>query len=88
VKHVPYGTYNVTNPGYVSTRQVVESIKKILKPSREFIFWESDEEFYRLGAKALRSNCILDAGKLLAAGVNMRTVEDALRDSIREWEKV
>jgi dTDP-4-dehydrorhamnose reductase len=88
VKHVPYGTYNVTNPGYVSTRQVVESIKKILKPSREFIFWENDEEFYRLGAKALRSNCILDAGKLLAAGVNMRTVEDALRDSIREWEKV
>lgn len=88
VKHVPYGTYNITNPGYVSTRQVVESIKKILKPNREFIFWESDEEFYRLGAKALRSNCILDAGKLLAAGVNMRTVEDALRDSIREWEKV
>jgi dTDP-4-dehydrorhamnose reductase len=88
VKHVPYGTYNVTNPGYVSTRQVVESIKKILKPSREFIFWENDEEFYRLGAKALRSNCILDAGKLLAAGVKMRTVEDALRDSIREWEKV
>jgi dTDP-4-dehydrorhamnose reductase len=88
IKHVPYGTYNVTNPGFVSTRQVVESIKKILKPSREFIFWESDEEFYRLGAKALRSNCILDAGKLLAAGVNMRTVEDALRDSIREWEKV
>jgi len=88
VRQVPFGTYNVTNPGYVSTRQVVDMINKILKPGREFVFWESDEEFYRLGAKALRSNCILDAGKLLAAGVNMRTVEDALRDSIREWEKV
>jgi hypothetical protein len=63
-------------------------IKKILKPGREFVFWESDEEFYRLGAKALRSNCILESSKLLKAGVNMRTVEDALRDSIREWEKV
>jgi dTDP-4-dehydrorhamnose reductase len=88
IKHVPYGTYNVTNPGFVSTRQVVDMIKEILKPNREFIFWESDEEFYRLGAKALRSNCILDASKILAAGVKMRTVEDALRDSIREWEKV
>ncbi len=85
VKHVPYGTYNVTNPGFVSTRQVVEMITKILKPKREFIFWESDEEFYRLGAKALRSNCILDSSKLLKAGVPMRTVEDALVDSLRHW---
>ena len=85
IKHVPYGTYNVTNPGFVSTRQVVESIKKILKPSREFIFWESDEEFYRLGAKALRSNCILDSNKLLQAGVTMRSVNQAIKESLNKW---
>ena len=85
VKHIPYGTYNVTNPGFFSTRQVVEMINKILKPSREFIFWESDEEFYRLGAKALRSNCLLDSKKLLDAGVEMRPVERALLDALKKY---
>ena len=87
VQHVPYGTYNVTNPGFVSTRQVVDLIKKISKPSREFTFWESDEEFYRLGAKALRSNCILDSNKLLQAGVTMRSVDQAIVDSLYKWTK-
>jgi dTDP-4-dehydrorhamnose reductase len=87
IKHVPYGTYNVTNPGFVSTRQVVDMIKEILKPNREFIFWESDEEFYRLGAKALRSNCILDSNKLLQAGVPMRSVNQAINESLNKWIK-
>ena len=26
-KHIPFGTYNVTNPGYVTTREVVELIQ-------------------------------------------------------------
>ncbi len=87
VKHIPYGTYNVTNPGFVSTRQVVDLIKKILKPHRDFTFWESDEEFYRLGAKALRSNCILDSNKLLQVGVPMRSIEQAISESLNKWVK-
>lgn len=86
MKRVPGGTYNVTNPGFVSTRQVVELIKKILKLNREFIFWESDEEFYRLGAKTIRSNCILDSNKLLQSGVAMRTVDEAIKDSLNKWK--
>jgi hypothetical protein len=60
-------------------------IKEILKSNREFIFWESDEEFYRLGAKALRSNCILDSNKLLQAGVPMRSVNQAINESLNKW---
>ena len=86
LKHIPYGTYNVTNPGFVSTRQVVDLIKKILKPHRDFAFWESDEEFYRLGAKALRSNCILDSSKLLRAGIAMRSVDEAIKESLNHWK--
>src|SRR5208282_5953144 len=84
-KQVPFGIYNVTNPGAVSTRQVVDMIQRILKPEREFEFWRSDEEFYKYGAKALRSNCILDVSKLLATGVRIRPVEKALEDSLRHW---
>jgi dTDP-4-dehydrorhamnose reductase len=84
-KRAPYGTYNMTNPGFVSTRQVVEMMQKILRPSRSFEFWRDDEEFYRVAAKAPRSNCILDVTKLLATGVALRPVEEALVDSLENW---
>jgi hypothetical protein len=61
-------------------------IKDILKPAREFEFWESDAEFYTTGAVAARSNCIMDSGKLLKAGVAMRPVLDALQTTLKEWK--
>jgi dTDP-4-dehydrorhamnose reductase len=84
-RRAPFGVYNVTNPGFVTSRQVVEMIQTILRPARAFEFWTNDEEFYRLAAKTPRSNCILDVSKLLAAGVHIRPVEDALDESLRHW---
>jgi hypothetical protein len=75
----------MTNPGAVSTRQVIEMIERTLKPNRHFEFWKDEEEFYRLGARAPRSNCVLDVSKLLVAGIKMRPVEEALEDSLRNW---
>jgi dTDP-4-dehydrorhamnose reductase len=82
----PFGTYNVTNPGFVTTRRVVEMVQTILKPGRKFEFWPGDEEFYHSGVKALRSNCVLDVSKLLAAGVKIRPVKEAIEDSLRNWK--
>jgi dTDP-4-dehydrorhamnose reductase len=84
-RRAPFGIYNVTNPGFVTTRQVVGMIQKVLQPSRPFEFWGSDEEFYQVAAKTPRSNCVLDTTKLLATGVRMRPVEEALAASLREW---
>jgi UDP-glucose 4,6-dehydratase len=85
-RQAPYGIYNVINPGIISTRQVVEMIQHILKPNRSFEFWKDDEEFYRYGAKTPRANCILDITKLLATGVEMRPVAQALEDSLHTWQ--
>ncbi|HEY1661491.1 MAG TPA: sugar nucleotide-binding protein [Verrucomicrobiae bacterium] len=85
-KGAPYGIYNVTNQGLVTTRQVVTLIAKYLKPAKTFEFWQSDEEFYRVAAKTPRSNCVMDVSKLLAAGVKMRTVSEALEDSLKNWK--
>ena len=63
-----------------------ELVEKILKPERRFEFWESDEEFYRVAAKTPRSNCVLDVSKLLATGVKIRPVEEALEASLRKWK--
>jgi dTDP-4-dehydrorhamnose reductase len=84
-RRAPFGTYNITNPGFVTTHDVIGLIREILKPARTFEFWADDSEFYRLGAKTPRSNCVLDVSKLQAAGVPMRPVEDALRDALRRW---
>ena len=85
-RRAPFGIYNVTNPGFVTTRQVAGLMQKVLKPARAFQFFADDEEFYRLAAKTPRSNCVLDTSKLLAAGVAMRPVEEALLDSLKNWE--
>ena len=57
-----------------------------LKPARRFEFWSGDEEFYRFAVKTPRSNCVLDVSKLLAAGVKMRPVLEAVEDSLRHWK--
>ena len=82
---VPFGTYNVTNPGYVSTAEVLEMIKEILKPEREFEFWKSDAEFYTTGAVAARSNCIMDSSKLLKAKIQMPIVHHSLKTALDKW---
>jgi dTDP-4-dehydrorhamnose reductase len=84
-RQAPFGIYNMTNPGAISTRQIVEMIGRILKPDRQFEYWSGDEEFHQNGARALRSNCILDVSKLLATGVRIRPVEKALDDALRHW---
>lgn len=82
----PFGTYNVTNPGFVTTRQVVGLVEEYLKPARPFEFWGSDEEFYRVAARTPRSNCVLDPAKLLTAGVKVRPVLEALEEALRNWK--
>jgi dTDP-4-dehydrorhamnose reductase len=82
----PFGTYNVTNPGFLTTRKVVARVEALLHLNRKFEFWENDEEFYRVAARTPRSNCVLDPGKLLATGVKIRPVEEALEDALRNWE--
>jgi UDP-glucose 4,6-dehydratase len=85
-RRAAFGIYNVTNPGFVTTRHVIELIERMLKPTKRFEFWENDEEFYKVAAKAPRSNCVMDVSKLVAAGVSIRPVYEALEHSLRNWK--
>lgn len=85
-KRAAFGTYNVTNPDFITTREVIELLQEILKPNRAFEFWANDEEFYKVAAKTPRSNCVMDVTKLLAAGVKIRPVREALDHSLRNWK--
>ena len=87
-QRIPFGTYNVTNTGSVTTRQVVDIIKKEMKLEREFCFFESEDHFMEIAAKTPRSNCVLDNSKLIDAGVKISSVEDAIVRSLRNWNPV
>ena len=81
-----YGVYNVVNTGHVTTELVVEKIKEILMPDKQFSYFKNEGEFYDIAANAARSNCILDNSKLRKY-VKMRLAISALEDSLREWKK-
>jgi dTDP-4-dehydrorhamnose reductase len=87
VQKIPGGVYNVVNPGYISTSEVVEEIQKRLRPAWKPEFWQSDDEFYRFGAITPRSNCILDPGKLLKSGIRIRPLQEALEEALDRWVK-
>lgn len=80
----PFGIYNIANPGVITTAQVVQMLQKHFKTPPHFDFWD-EAEFYHNGNRALRANYVVDGSKLLAAGVTMRPVTEALEDSLRNW---
>ena len=81
-KQVPYGTYNLTNPGSITTREVVAELQRAGVTDKAFSFFASEAEFMEVAAKTPRSNCVLDTRKSEAAGVALRPVREALRDAI------
>lgn len=85
-QRVPFGTYNLTNPGSVTTRDVVRLIQKHGLSNREFQFFESDDQFMKLAAKTPRSNCVLDSTKAIAAGLPLSPIEEALDKAMKNWQ--
>ncbi len=82
----PYGTYNLVNPGAITTRQIVELIRQILQPDRDFEFWKHDPAFDHGTDGSPRSDCVLDSTKLLLAGVTLPPVADAIKDCLQKWQ--
>lgn len=94
-KRIPFGTYNVTNPGAIMTSDVVRWIQEetarrdkegIPCPfPRSYAFFDDLESFMKIAAKTPRSNCVLDTAKLTEAGISLTPVEEAVRKALREW---
>lgn len=84
-KRVPFGTYNVTNPGQVTTREVVDLIKRAGVSAKDFKFFASESDFMAKAAKTPRSNCVMDSTKLARTGIGMTEVHDAIERDLRRW---
>jgi dTDP-4-dehydrorhamnose reductase len=86
-KRIPFGTYNVTNPGDATTHGIVEQIKKSDVCKKEFSFFTNETEFMQIAAKTPRSNCVLDSSKLQSYGIHMTEVNESVDKALREWKK-
>jgi dTDP-4-dehydrorhamnose reductase len=86
-KRVPFGIYNVTNPGKVTTREVVDLIKRAGVSQKNFEFFKDESDFMQKAAKTPRSNCVMDSGKLERAGIRMTEVHEAVMRDLRNWKQ-
>ena len=84
-QEVEFGIYNLTNPGAVETKDVVDMIRQHGLSDRLFSFFETEDEFMRTVAKTPRSNCVLDSSKAVSAGLPLSPVETALEQAMLKW---
>lgn len=85
-RSLPFGTYNLTNTGSITTREVVQMIHDSGVCDRTFHFFESENEFLRLAAKTPRSNCVIDNSKALDAGLSLTEIRHSIRQALEAWE--
>ena len=83
-KRCPYGAYNITNPGSITTREVIKYVKKYMGITKEFKYFKDEDEFNELCATP-RSSCVLNTDKLLLNKIIIRPIHDAIIDSIKRW---
>jgi dTDP-4-dehydrorhamnose reductase len=86
-RRVPFGTYNITNPGRVTAREVVDLIVKTGVAAKRFEFFRDEAEFMQTAAKTPRSNCVIDSSKLAATGIKLTEVHAAIERDLRRWKK-
>jgi dTDP-4-dehydrorhamnose reductase len=86
-KRVPFGTYNVTNPGHITTHEIVELIEKSGVHPKKYEFFASESDFMKVAAKTPRSNCVMDSSKLASVGIRLTEVHAAVEASLRHWKK-
>ena len=86
-KRVPFGTYNVTNPGHVTTHEVVDLILKSGVCPKNYVFFKDENDFMHTAAKTPRSNCVMTSAKLASVGIVMTEVHEAVARDLKNWKR-
>lgn len=86
-RRVPFGTYNVTNPGAVMTSEVVALLREYGLRGKPVEFFGGEEDFLAQPGRVFRASCVLRSDKLAAAGIALRDAREALRWSLENWKR-
>lgn len=77
------GIYNLTQPGYMTTRDII-SILQQNNLCKDKLFFRTIEEFEKTVATP-RSNCVLNSTKAIRHGAVLTPIEDSMRKSIEQY---
>lgn len=86
LKKIPFGTYNITNPGPITTQEVTELIYASGLSDKSFKFFKDENEFMTKAAKTPRSNCIMNSDKLASAGIKLTPTKEAIATALANWQ--
>jgi len=84
----PFGTYNLTNPGGMTTHQVGALIQQLRSPPRTMAMAEPNGETHGPVKGVGPADCVLDSAKALATGVNLRFARQAVEESLARWHSI
>ncbi|MDO8469158.1 MAG: sugar nucleotide-binding protein, partial [Candidatus Peribacter sp.] len=78
------GIYNMVNEGTISPFRIMELYREVVDPSHSFerLPLPAQSQVTKVG----RSNCILATGKLKGEGIQMRSIEEAVKASLLEFK--
>lgn len=85
-KQAPFGTYNLTNPGSLTLRQLAQKIECLTGPDNQLEFWQDTRHRPPGDGQNPAAHCVLDSGKLLATGVKLRPVTEAVVEAVNHWQ--
>jgi dTDP-4-dehydrorhamnose reductase len=85
VKEIPFGIYNMTNPGGISAKQILEIAKEYNIIKEKYEYFQNLEEFSKY-IKTPRSNCVLDSSKISQEGFGFLSSEESLRKTFQNWK--
>jgi len=79
------GIYNLTQPGYMTTKEIVGMLK-VHKLITDKTYFKCIEDFEKI-AVAPRSNCVLDSSKAIRAGVKLTPIYIAMEKAIANYKR-
>jgi UDP-glucose 4,6-dehydratase len=82
---IPFGIYNITNTGAISSIDIVNKLVKTIKPDKTAKFITT-EEFYKMSSPMPRSNCIIDNSKILSMGIKLSEVDECVDKCLKNWK--
>lgn len=85
-KEVPFGIYNIVNPGSITTREVAAKIQQHNLVKKEFVFFRDEAEFMHEAATVPRANCEMSCEKLLKTGIPLTPLHDAIDWALSHWK--
>jgi len=83
-RRAPFGVYNMTQPGAMTTREIVGLLQTRGYFPQGAEFFADEKDFMRTAASTPRSNCVLDVEKALQAGCRLTPIREKMAACIRE----